>query len=88
MFEMTKDTIDQLRDGKIFTVKFIKRTDGSERTMRARLGVKSHLHGGQLPYDPIEKKLLPVFDMEKEAYRSVPLDAIIELKHHGVVEGV
>lgn len=68
--------------GKIFSCTFIK-ADGSERKMVCRTGVKSHLKGGELPFDPVEKMLLPVFDMEKAAYRMIPLDRVLSIKLTG-----
>ena len=64
-------------NGKIFNVTFIKRTDNSRRRMNARLGVKSYLKGGQIPYNPIDKQLIPVFDMTKKGYRSISTENII-----------
>lgn len=65
--------------GKIFTVAFVKK-DGSKRIMNCRLGVKRHLKGGELPYDPLSKGLLPVFDMQKRQYRMINLMTIYNLK--------
>jgi hypothetical protein len=73
--QLIKDT-----KGKIFTVTFIKRTDGSVRVMNARLGVKAYLKGGTLPYNPEEKGLIPVFDIQKRSYRMISLDSILVLK--------
>ena len=67
---------------KIFSVDFIKK-DGSLRTMIARLGVKKHLQGGTLKYYAEEKSLLPVFDMEKQAYRMVNVNTITEIRYDG-----
>jgi hypothetical protein len=67
---------------KIFSVDFIKK-DGSLRTMIARLGVKKHLQGGTLKYNAEEKSLLPVFDMEKQAYRMVNVSTIQEIRYDG-----
>ena len=67
---------------KIFSVDFIKK-DGSLRTMIARLGVKKHLQGGTLKYNAEEKSLLPVFDMEKQAYRMVNVNTIQEIRYNG-----
>lgn len=58
--------------GRIFTVKFFKK-NGTLRTMTARRNVKKHLRGGDLPYDPVKKLLLPVFDMSIREYRMVNL---------------
>ena len=66
--------------GKFFTVTFVKRTDGTTRVINARLGVRSYLKGGELPYDPTSKNLLPVFDIPKKEYRMVDLNTIIKLK--------
>lgn len=81
-----ENLIQTLSDGKFFRVVFIKRTTGERRVMRARRGVTKYLRGGKLPYDPIEKGLMTVFDLDKKAYRMVSLDAIVELHHHGKVE--
>ena len=54
-----------VKDGQIFSVEFIKRTDGSLRHMVCRLGVKKHLKGGSAAYDAKEHDLLTVFDMER-----------------------
>lgn len=73
------ELIQKIKDtkGAFFTVTFVKRTDGTTRTMNARFGVKKYLKGGELPYDPIEKGLLPVFDMQKNAYRMINTDTLI-----------
>jgi hypothetical protein len=73
--QLIKDT-----KGKFFTVTFIKRTDGTVRVMNARLGVKAYLKGGELPYNPDEKGLIPVFDIPKRAYRMINVDTITNLK--------
>jgi hypothetical protein len=65
--------------GKFFTVTFTKK-DGTTRVMNARLGVKAYLKGGELPYDPIAKGLIPVFDIPKRAYRMVNINTISKLK--------
>jgi hypothetical protein len=48
--------------------------------MNARLGVKAYLKGGVLPYDPVSKNVLPVFDVPKKEYRMINLDTITKLK--------
>ena len=76
------EIIQKIKDtkGAFFTVTFVKRTDGTTRTMNARFGVKKYLKGGELPYDPIAKGLLPVFDMQKNAYRMINTDTLIGAK--------
>ena len=76
------ELIQKIKDtkGAFFTVTFVKRTDGTTRTMNARFGVKKYLKGGELPYDPSAKGLLPVFDMQKNAYRMINTDTLIGAK--------
>ena len=72
-----------VRDGKTFSVVFTKRTTGEQRHMVCRLGVKKHLKGGDAAYDAKAHDLLPVFDMEKGGYRSIPVDAVQRITVHG-----
>lgn len=80
--DITKEQAAQLiRDtkGKFFTVTFIKK-DGTPRVMNARLGVKAYLRGGELPYDPKAKGLIPVFDVQAGDYRIVNTKTMTNLK--------
>lgn len=63
-------------EGRIFSVYFQKK-DGSMRKMVCRRGVKAYLKGGDLPYDPKAKMILPVFDMAIADYRSVNLRGLV-----------
>ena len=72
--QLIKDT-----KGKFFTVTFTKK-DGTTRVMNARLGVKAYLRGGELPYNPEAKGLIPVYDMQKHDYRMVNINTISKLK--------
>jgi hypothetical protein len=65
--------------GKFFTVTFTKK-DGTTRVMNARLGVKAYLKGGELPYDPDTKGLIPVYDMKNNGYRMINVNTISNLK--------
>ena len=79
---ITKEQAKQLikdTKGKFFTVTFIKK-DGTERVMNARLGVKVYLKGGELPYNPDEKGLIPVYDVKTGGYRMVNVNTIKKLK--------
>ena len=73
-------------NGKIFTVTFIKRSTGEERTMNARLYVTKHLKGGSKSYDDSAKKLLTVYDMQVQGYRCIPLDAVLKINGMSVQE--
>ena len=66
--------IERARRGRFFTVAFVKRTNGEERVMNCRMGVRSHLSGGELAYDPAKRNLLVVFDTRAGGYRMVNLE--------------
>lgn len=61
--------------GRIFSVEFVKK-DNTLRKMKCRIGVTKYLKGGELPYDPVEKGLVPVYDMEKQDYRVINIRTI------------
>lgn len=77
-------SIIKSQNGKAVTVTFTKRGDGSTRVLNGRLGVTKHLKGGELKYDPKKYKLLTIFDMQKNDYRSIPLDAVQSVKAEGI----
>jgi hypothetical protein len=76
--EDLKKVITLLGD-KIFTVTFVKK-DGSIRVMNARRGVKKGVKGVGMSYDPFSKNLIPVYDMQKEAFRMINAETILEIK--------
>jgi len=67
-------------DGKIFSVLFVKRTDGALRRMVARTGVKFGITGEDRNWDPDDKGLLTVYDMQAKGYRMIPADAVQEIR--------
>lgn len=69
--------------GRIFSVDFIKRTTGKPRHMVCRTGVKKFVTGGGLKFDPVERDLLSVYDMQKKAYRFINADDLISLTVDG-----
>lgn len=69
--------------GRIFTVEFTKRTDGSHRVMNCRRGVSKGVTGIGLAFDPGPKALLPVYDLQADGYRFVSLDSLIALRLNG-----
>ena len=75
-----KKLLELIRKNKsnIFSVVFLKK-DGTIRRMICRLGVKKYVNGKGLKYDPIERGLLGVFDMQKEAYRMINLETIMNI---------
>ena len=70
--------------GQIFTVTFIKKSNGEKRVMNARLGVKAYLKGGVLPYDPNTKGLIPVYDIQSKEYKMINIPGIVNLKAKGI----
>lgn len=83
---MTRDEAVQFiqdSSGKIFSIRFTKRTDGTTRLMNCRTGVVSHLKGGSPAYNAKEKGLMTVFDMSKMGFRSIPIEGITEIKVRG-----
>ncbi len=68
--------------GRIFSVYFQKK-DQTMREMTCRRGVKKHLRGGELPYDPKSRQLLPVFDLTLRQYRSVNIASLVSFKVSG-----
>ena len=74
--------------GQIIGVEFIKRTTGEVRQMVCRTSVHKHLKGGERAYDFVEKDVLPVFDMQKMAYRCIPTEGITRVKVAGQWEEV
>ena len=78
-----QELIELTNKGNIFSVKFVKK-DGTLREMVCRLGVKKHLKGGTLNYDAKSRGLLPVFDMQKQAYRMINTKTLISAKINGV----
>ena len=67
----------------IFHVVFLKKS-GELRRMSCMLGVKKHLKGGKLSYNPKERNNLIVFDTQKGGYRTINLDTLINVNMKGV----
>ena len=64
--------------GKIFTCKYVKK-DNTERVINCRLQVKKGITGKGLKYNPIERGLIPVYDMHKQGFRMLNLLTLKEL---------
>ena len=79
-----KETLEKIQkaENTIFSVTFTKK-DGTVRTMVARLNVKKGVKGTGMAYNPIEKGLLPVFDMQKKGFRMINLKTVTELTIKG-----
>ena len=62
--------------GRVFAVTFIRRSNGEEKTIRARTGVRANQKGKKLRYNPRGKKLILVFDMTEQKYKCIPIEGI------------
>lgn len=78
------EALDMMREtnGRVFSVVFTKK-DGSERHMNCRTGVKKHLAGGELKFDPKSKGLFSIYDMQAKGYRFINLNTISGLQIAG-----
>ena len=72
----------QTAQNTIFSIEFIKK-DGTVRNMVARLNVKKGVNGKGLSYDPIAKGLLPVWDLQKNAFRMINMKTVTKLQIKG-----
>lgn len=70
------------KTGHFFKAVFIKKTNNQIREMVCRFGVKKHVNGKGLKYDPLSKGYLPVWDSEKQDYRMINLNTLM-LIHYG-----
>lgn len=79
-----QELLRQIREshGKIMTVLFVKRSDGSIRTMNCRTEVKKHLKGGESTIRP-HHRLISVYDLQSKAYRSIPEEGVFEVRIRG-----
>lgn len=73
--------------GKIFNAVFTKKTDGSLRAMNGMTGVRKYTSGGELPYSPKDKNVIPVYDLKvgagSKGYRMLNVDGLKTLAING-----
>jgi len=82
--EQAARMVEGYNGSRIFTVTFVKRTNGEIRVMNCRKGVTKHLQGGEAKYSFRDKGLVSVFDMQKQAYRVIALESITAVSFNGV----
>lgn len=72
-------------NGRFFSVRFLKRTDGTERTMTCRTGVRSRLTAAPSKegVDFAKNNSLCVFDTQADGYRTIPVEGITAIKIYG-----
>lgn len=71
-----------IKNGKIFSATFIK-NDGSIRVMSCRTGVRKGLKGKGLGYDPRKNRIIIVWDMNADGYRSIKTDRLRSISVQG-----
>lgn len=81
MVNETKGIRQALGD-KFFGATFEKR-DGTLRHGTFRLGVRRDLKGVGMAYDTNERGNLIVWDVQKKAYRTIRLEALISIRVRG-----
>lgn len=73
--------------GKIFQAVFVKRSDGKIRAINGMVGVRRHTKGGELPYSPKDKGVIPVYDLKigngPAGYRMIPIEGLRTLHING-----
>ena len=91
--KLVKKILSPTNANRIMRIQFVKK-DGSIRDMLCRRGVKQHkdadgqtvgLKGTGMSYDPKEKRLITVFDFQKQNYRMVNELTLREASIGGIV---
>ena len=77
-----KMIVRAIKNGRIFSANFTK-ADGSERVMCCRIGVRKNLKGKGLSYDPVKKRMVVVWDMNANGYRTIATDRLNWIKIEG-----
>ena len=82
-----RDILELIQENRnpntIFSVVFLKKS-GEIRRMNCMLGVKKHLKGGKLKFNPLVRGYLVVLDTQKKAYRMINLNTISSITSKGV----
>lgn len=84
--KVVSDIMSRAADGKIFSVTFVKRTNGEVRDMVCRLGVEwegGWDTEGHREWEPSDYDLMQVYDMQKQGYRMINLPKVLELRADG-----
>ena len=72
----------QSTNGRVFSVIFNKK-DGEVRHLNCRLGVHKYVNGKGMSYDPKQYDLMTVFDMQKNGYRMINLQNLLQIQVDG-----
>jgi len=91
--KLVKKILSPANANAVMRIQFVKK-DGSVRDMVCRRGVKEHknaegetvgLKGTGMAYDPKEKRLITVFDFQKQNYRMINELTLIEASINGMI---
>lgn len=77
------DFVHEIWGGKFFTITFLKRKTGELRTINCRINADNKLKGGELPYVPMNKDLMVVWDIPNKGFRQIPIEGIQTLSMDG-----
>ena len=78
------EVIKIVGDGRVFSATFVKK-DGTIRVMNCRRGVSKGVTGVGLKFNPQDKQLLGVFDMQKDQHRFINLQTLSQIRAGGEV---
>jgi len=76
---IVENLLKETSNKKIFSVTFVKK-DGSIRKMNAMRGVRKGVKGVGHSFDPSEKNLLTVYDMQIRDFRFVNLNDVLSFR--------
>jgi hypothetical protein len=74
----SRELAQEIEQSTGFVTVTFRKKDGTVRKMNARIGVTKHLKGGVSLLDP--NQYVTVWDVQKEGYRAINRDTIIEVK--------
>jgi len=74
----SRELANEIEQSTGFVTVTFRKKDGTVRKMNARVGVTKHLKGGVSLLDP--DQYVTVWDVQKEGYRAINRDTIIEVK--------
>jgi hypothetical protein len=74
----SRELAQEIEQSTGFVTVTFRKKDGTVRKMNARVGVTKHLKGGVSLLDP--NQYVTVWDVQKEGYRAINRDTIIEVK--------
>ncbi len=66
-------------NGKFVGVDFLK-TDGSQRKLNGRLGVRCHLKGGVNNVEAADRPYIVIYDVKSKGYRALNLATVSEVR--------